>query len=406
MKKIIIASLIIISIFVINVSVTTYKTEKIITEKKEVWKIEKNPTIRVPDSYLRKDILIRMNDENRETIKGAEFELQDLYGNNLEDNTIKPEEYVEGQITFETKKANHLDFLKFLSKTEENKIETVETIEQVKEIFDQYVCDENSCTIQRVIPIVLDEVVTPKGYAKEKYILMAFAEYKMDKNANAKLYLSTLNIDIDTNIYFDYDKNTNYETFHEDVLAGKYNDIAKSACETQPTNLSEQLKTIKDSEIKTIGGCNFFIKNDVANPSLKIENIINNSLPITGADKTINSKVVVENTGNVPLTNNIIKVSLDKKLEYVEKSASNNGEYNKEKHEITWNIEEIESDEIIELTYQVKTPSDAKSNDTYINETTINNNETEEQVVKSTAKVTPLNNPSTGIPYFISLSLL
>ena len=119
-------------------------------------------------------------------------------------------------------------------------------------------------------------------------------------------------------------------------------------------------------------------------------------------NKKLSYSIVVKNSGTAPSTDNIIISNIPKGLEYVEESASHSGEYNKEDHKVQWNIEELDAEETLELTYEAIIPKDANPKLEYIGTTSINSREvsteikSKETVVNLEKTTQPIQNPQTS----------
>ena len=391
-KNISIITMLIILIFTIVFS--SYKSDVIITSKKTV-----KEAINYIDTDI--DIVIKKTDELGNPLSGIIFKLKDF--NNVyemiipESNTPGIYEYYEN--TYD--RYSFKDIVSLLPEQKQNIINKFKTKEDIEKSNLYNECLSDYCRIVEIVPLVVEEVKAPSGYIKEKKIILGFAELYYYFEDNQIVDKGSI-VNVSTKYYFDYKQLINVETIIQDIIDGKYNDIIKSDCQN-PINerIIDYNSNNQSVQFSQIIKCGMNIINKKGTIDLSVENYVNKTSNIlTNKNQKIDYSIIVKNSGTASSTENTIVSEVPKGLEYVEDSASPDGEYNEKEHQVEWKIEEIEAEETLELTYEAIVPKDADPNIEYIGTTSINSREvpedikSEETIVK--IEKTPITNPKTN----------
>ncbi len=142
--------------------------------------------------------------------------------------------------------------------------------------------------------------------------------------------------------------------------------------------------------------------------TFEMENTVNGLVKYNASNKKeLNYKIRIKNTGNIPSNGNVIVTYVPNEIEVDEESITDNGEYNKSDNTITWNVDIIDVDETVELTYSAIAPNESDGKE-FIGKSSI----TSEQVLSAKYSnntivtldkiVEVIDNPETGTIVYIA----
>ena len=134
----------------------------------------------------------------------------------------------------------------------------------------------------------------------------------------------------------------------------------------------------------------------------KVESTVNGQTKYNASKgKDLKYSIKVTNTGNAASDNNQVISYLPKEITLNKNTISHNGTYNKNENTITWNINHMEAEEIVELSYEATAPNEISTNE-LISNASISSDYLERTTYSNNAIVTLdkieelLTNPETG----------
>lgn len=393
MKKTIISMISILSIIIL-VIIFSYNSVTIKADKKDFKAMESG-------NRVRYDITIHKINETNEILSGAVFKISDLKG--ITSHIISESKEQGKYILTEDKEYPIENLIElFYSSETLKKFKTKDDI--LNSNLNTY-CTSTYCDIYEYIPFTIEEIKSPSGYMKEKAYLIGRGQIYVSFNNNNFINYASIYIDVDSLSYINYDSIENPENLQKDLNGENYYALdIRHNC--PPLKIDENQfneNKIELSSILVSGNCPFDIVDKKGTIELSVENYVNKKQNVlTTSNKKLSYSIVVKNSGTAPSTDNIIISNIPKGLEYVEESASHSGEYNKEDHKVQWNIEELDAEETLELTYEAIIPKDANPKLEYIGTTSINSREvsteikSKETVVNLEKTTQPIQNPQTS----------
>jgi len=309
--------------------------------------------------------------------------------------------------------AEAISLYKALPKVVREELENIKTIEDI-EALSQKDADyhsikneaDNNYRLSFEVPIRFKQTKMLGGYQSNNviYSLGTRIYYKYDSNnkiTNKRINFNSWNKSlgiIQGNDIPAYSKLSDMEKFYSSEQA--------KAC----MNSDDQGKIITDNSECTdhisMGSGIFtlvpYFINKEGTVNLKITNTVN-GLARYNASKNNNLqyRIEVTNMGNANSSNNIITTRVPSLVQVDTKSISNYGTYNKKSNTITWNIDEIQAGEKVQLFYRAIAPESAKNKELVGNSSV--KSEQVANVVQSTNTVVTLDriveiikNPETG----------
>ena len=254
---------------------------------------------------------------------------------------------------------------------------------------------------------IVEETKVPSGYEKETFVVPMVLRLYSSNDKFKVIDFTPISFESYISgscgkIYYNsfllkYSKTINYNNFYEVINSMDDSYVLNNSCNIPFTLGDIYGYNMIDHEYEKNGLCNFIIANKKGNPNITIRGSLNNedSLMIN-EDSKVNYKLIIKNESNTPSNNNKIKSIIPSGVEYVENSATNNGEYNKSDNSINWDIEYIDSEEEILLSYDVNVKN-TKDN-TYKFLTSLKNEENNNiQPVSNIIKTeNTIINPKTG----------
>ena len=340
--------------------------------------------------------IFKTNDHG-DALLGAKFRLYDInntFSYYLEDenNGLYGLGYYEGGMTGNTRNT----YNSIINMLPEDIAEDIEDYMQTNSVshLDRDFYNVSSTTVDFVIALFIEEVTAPKGYARGEKILlplMVVANYD-----DMTLSLRTIAPKESTPAYYlKYNKNVNYANFVDYVTTHAYlNDLVN--CE----NLNFHSNALDNTGISYTP---IILFNEKINISLSIKNYVNDLEKYTTTrGKTLNYKIIIENSGSEISHNNIVVTKVPKELEFV--SVSDGGRYNKTNHTITWGISEIGANKKISLRYSAYVPKTISGGIDFIGSSSINSDEVG-LIQSRETKVSLITNPKTEVPIAIIVLL-
>lgn len=245
--------------------------------------------------------------------------------------------------------------------------------------------------VEFYIPLFIEEVSAPKGYVRgDKFVLPV--------QISAKYAYGTLNLTYNIrnlgSRYLKYNKLVDYNTdFNNYFISSRAMDDLVDC---------EQMNYDQNAINKTgVTYLPLIVTNKKGDIKLSIKNYVNNLESYTTTrGKTLNYKIVVENSGSVDSHNNVITTKIPTELEYVKGSASDGGIYNKTNHTITWKVDTIGANSKISLRYSAYVPKSVTGGVKFIGSSSITSEEVGEVQSRET-QVSLFNNPQTAAPVAI-----
>ena len=275
-------------------------------------------------------------------------------------------------------------------------------------------------TIYLNIPVMmmLEETKAPVGYKKEKAIIeyLFKVTYTLDKNNNYALDGNPYVSYDATNLYkynYEFDYSNIIDTY-KNAMTGMNDDelFYKNECNMYYYGIPTGTLTsgvignnLKDYNVVRLEGdepdCyNIPIIIDYKDGSkLTISSYVNNggrTKAVKGSE--VKYKVVVRNIGTSESNNNVITAKIPNGFEYVPGSASNNGEYIESTNSIRWNVDIINVESSVELTFNASVSEDVDLDASYISTATVTNDSNEEVESNETVVILQgeITNPKTG----------
>ena len=367
-------------LIILIIPITSYKQENIITQKKEHY-------VGMPDNHVEVNLKIKKTNAENELLSGVEFILRDI-DNKLSVPITEKEAGIYSLNGYQDFNSLN-EALAFLPEDVQKKFATLKTKEDVEKAFP----DCNGYYFDMYLPGVIEETNVPTGYIKEKYIIpvQAVIDFYYDSTDNSITDVIII-YDISTTEYMKYDIEEDYTKFDQEYKSGKYKNKMISCVE---------IEDVQSKSTIVPPACQLEIINEKIKYELSIETLINESKSVTTEiNKTLNYKVLLKNKSNIKTTNNKIITRIPKEIKVQENSISNKGVYNKEKHQIEWNIAEINVNETQTLTFKAIAPNTV--NEKELSTTTeVTSDEITDPVISEKATLTIIDNPTTSNNIFI-----
>lgn len=249
-----------------------------------------------------------------------------------------------------------------------NVISNINSMDDARSIEGVSCPDEYNCYVTYTVPYIA-------YFDNHKYLQIYEYEYGFYSDDSGIVYKEG-----EHNVYhshqyrqnslYEYDENFDYSRLDK-FTDDEWNDF------------DNQYKTnLYASEVDN----NLIITNHLGSSDLSINISVNDDKEITAnAGEKLNYKVLVKNNGNIKSLDNKVTVLLPDGIEYVEGSASENGVYDKDKHTITWNMDNIDPDEAIELIFEAVATN---KNVNYIVKASVINSDMEDNIDSNEVSVT------------------
>ncbi len=359
---------------------------------------------------------------NYKALRGNRYELTSIDGNNKTGLFTTEEEYgdyhffkdlrgTNGQIVG-NQNEKIADALPDIIKEEMENIRTVNDLNyfnQHSEVFEKTVNETYSYINYHFnIPFRFHQIRTANGMQKTDMIVVGECDlsYRYDSNNNI--------IKKDLGIYItDYQNNkilftNNIPTVNNisDLMQFESQEFGHACLNTDNQGLIIQNPS-GCTKFPELNGSAFydlvpyFIAQE-GDVSFNINNTVNGVAKYNASkERDLNYKITITNTGNAASGNNQITANVPKEIVIDENSISNNGHYNKTSNTIVWNIDHLEPEEVLELSFKATVPKDVKTTE-LISNSTINSDNTEMIIVSNNTIVTLdktleiLENPYTG----------
>jgi len=272
---------------------------------------------------------------------------------------------------------------------------------------------------------ILEETEVPEGYVKKKVIIPGQIEVfynsvnSNNNQDNSELELANITIMIlQASGYLEYGEVNREELFDPDLefLEDQLDEIheERGYCESIPAVINPYSGTIYvsplfkaapvDSDIADNPvivnryACHTVIRHERGTVDYEISFSVNDKENITaGINQILEYKVNVKNTGTVDAIDNTVTAKLSQGFIYVEGSASHNGTY--KDGVITWNVDRINKEDEINLTYQAYASKEINITESHIGEASVKNfaSEAKTDSNKTYVKLS-LTNPYTYAP--------
>ena len=357
-------------------------------------------------------------DPNHEFLPGVVFQLKNLDGNyklssnpknSLEENYYFLSNGIEID-AYQLKRtsgnsnvtSDFLEVYQLFSSDYKQVLESIQTYGDLEKIQDDvvwgngaYLSKTGNYSIdgQAYIPMILEEAVVPDGFSKKKFIvylpLELNLEFYVDPNqevsSNSPLVSVYLRCSMGDYSFASYDRKKTYKSIYPRVGSDAF-----FSCSSGP------FKALGDSFGAGHKPCAFEVVNEYGVPALSIKNYVNQKdSVVVSKNDLLEYQIIVENTGNITSTNNVITTKLPKEVEYVEDSANHKGVYHSDTHSISWILDVLEEGDNKIYTYQGRIKEGAKPGVSFIGTSEVQSNEVDVVQSGETQVQIQLLNPGT-----------
>ena len=216
------------------------------------------------------------------------------------------------------------------------------------------------------IPIKLKQIVVEDGYKPRDIIIRGIVNFDFD-------YGTDLNTIIRKRVSLSSQQFRKFEIAREPVAINSFEDLENIQYITLDSEDEELFSCINENAGMIIteqddcteydyafsAGYNLvpYFMAEKGTVSFAIDNTVNGVTKYNASkEKKLEYKITVKNTGDVSSSNNEITTYVPSEIKINEQDINSNGEYNKNDNTISWNIERIEADETIILTYTATAP--------------------------------------------------
>lgn len=266
----------------------------------------------------------------------------------------------------------------------------------------------NTTTIEGVfyVPVKLKQIKVSPGYKKKDLGVIFNINYYIKYNStntvlSRRIYGSAIH-----QTYVDINQYNNINTVAE-MQSLSYDSIdGGKAC----INTIDNRIIIDDysqcTAFDILYSQNFtlvpYFQDEEGTITLEISNTVNDLTKYNASNnKKLEYKIYVKNTGNAPSSNNVLKTNVPDKVIVDEASISDAGVYNKQKNIITWNIERIDDEQQIVVSYKALAPDTVSGEELIGNSTVLSDQQTTESYSNNTIVtldkiVEIIKNPNTG----------
>ena len=313
----------------------------------------------------------------------------------------------------------------------------------------------NSCFINTIFPLFLEEIKTPKGYEKEMSFINSMINiiFEFDQDTG---YISSIKPSIKLYLPIKYDDKIDYSNYDE--LYNLFSNIDESnidesnkyvydriTCnlaeekeeDVSSTNFSKyKVSYLKDTannyRINKISTINLddesfsakcfapIIVDKKGSSALTVNSYVNSKEEINLTESSnVEIKVFLKNSGKAPSYENKVVSNVPEGVEYVAGSATDNGVYDEEKNTVTWDLDYLDASSGYIFSYEVAVTTGSKES-VYVTTSSVSSEENETPIVSNEAKVTTpgvggdapeeeneeIINPKTGVSYPIMLMLV
>lgn len=353
-------------------------------------------------------------------LKGERYELVS-YDKGIRTG-IFTEERQDGilQLLSDSYTTNHLtneQFMNLLPSVLSNKLNNISSIDDINDFQNQgeaFIVERNnssngnvSISISFKVPFKLEQVKTSPGTQKKDIVFIGsgYINYSFDNNDT--LIRSRYSFNSSNGSYYSVLYNTDFPTINSlSDLSLLTNQSIEEAC----VNQDSQGKIITDhnecSDYIFEGSGQYslvpYFVSQQGNIKLEIKESVNSLTKYNASkNKSLNYRVIVDNTGNASSSNNVITTYVPKEISVVNNTISHNGTYNKQNNTITWKIDHLEGNDHVELHYRAIAPSKTSGKD-LMSHSTIKSDQVTTAVQSNTTIVTLdriieiIENPNTG----------
>ena len=303
----------------------------------------------------------------------------------------------------ETKNLNKDDFINCLREKNINYYYSSSVNNQYGYSYTEY----NDFGFELEIPMVIKEVKAPLGYKKSDLysgFQMNIAWFYNKNTNNLDAIALSFNgatghvFPVVTKLTNEFDYNS-FSSFNRSVY-NPYDDEFAITRECDGIIAAGSTSEFSDGYCYNL--INYF-QDEEGTVKLNISNTVNNLTKFNASNnKNLEYKIYVKNTGDAPSGNNVITTNVPDKVTVDESSISDAGVYNKIENTITWNIERIDDEEQIVVSYKALAPDTASGEELIGNSMVLSAQQTIETYSNNTIVtldkiVEIINNPNTGI---------
>ncbi len=293
-----------------------------------------------------------------------------------------------------------------------NSMEDINNLANQNNVFvvDRYNGANGAITVRLSFkaPFKLEQVKTTPGTQKNDIIFIGYGDYYyyFDNNGNLT-NRNFYNINVSNSNYYTILYNTEFPTINSLSDFSLFtNQNNEKACVNNSqgkiiTNQNECYEYINEQWSASFNTVPYFVSQQ-GNIKLEIKESVNSLTKYNASkNKSLNYRVIVDNTGNASSSNNVITTYLPKEISVVNNTISHNGVYNKQNNTITWKIDNIEANEHIELHYRAIAPNKTNGKD-LMSHSTVKSDQVTNAVQSNTTIVTLdriieiIENPNTG----------
>ena len=280
----------------------------------------------------------------------------------------------------------------------------------------------DSCTINTILTLFLEETKTPKGFEKEMSYITANVRllYNFDQETGN---ISNVTPSINIVNLFKYDSQIDYSNYGEifNIFSNEEN-ASKYMYDNTACSIAEEPydNPIRGTDSSTFnkykvsyleGTVNNYRINKISSANLNDENFIAKCFAPIIVDKkgssalTVNSyvnskeevnltessnveiKVFLKNTGKAPSYENKVVSNVPEGVEYVAGSATDNGVYDEEKNTVTWDLDYLDASSGYIFSYEVAVTTGSKES-VYVTTSSVSSEDNTTPIVSNEAKVT------------------
>lgn len=357
-------------------------------------------------------------DHNYKALKGNQYELISIDGKNKTGLFTTEEEYGDYHFyksTYNTENNQNEEIADALPDLIKEEIENIHTVSDLS-FFNQHTdlfhkteyAPYSQIFYEFKIPFRFHQIRTANGTQKTDMIILGNCglTYKYDQNNNITEKKLNINITDYNNQYIYY---TNDIREINDVE--ELNDYIEQGIQKACANTDNQGKIITDPNHCTkaveLNGSAFYdlvpyYIAEEGKATFTINNTVNGVAKYNASkERDLDYRITITNTSNIASGNNQITANVPKEIIINQNTISNNGHYNQTSSTIVWNIDHMEPEEVLELTFKATVPKDVKTTE-LISNSTINSDNTEMIIVSNNTIVTLdktleiFENPYTG----------
>ena len=256
------------------------------------------------------------------------------------------------------------------------------------------------------IPVIIKEVQAPIGYKKNDLysgFQMSIAWFFNKENGNLDAIALTHQgatghvFPVVTKLTNEFDYNS-FSSFSRSVY-DPYDDEFAITRECDGIIAAGSTSEFSDGYCYSL--INYF-QDEEGTVKLEVSNTVNNLTKFNASsNKNLEYKIYVKNTGDAPSGNNVITTNVPDKVTVDESSISDAGIYNKKENIITWNIERIDNEEQVIVSYKALAPDTANGEELIGNSMVLSAQQTTKSYSNNTIVtldkiVEIINNPNTG----------